>query len=461
MAFDVGTTAVKVGVYTTRGKCLFSQALAYNKFHRNPGWVEQKPSDWIDCIHSLLEQVQQQFDPNDVLSVGICSQVNTHVFVNHVGRALCDAIVWEDQRCFKIAGDLDARYKQVAGGGALEQSSLVSRAAWVRQNMPDVWDNTAFVLSPKDFCISYLTGHISCDALSSVGLVGSSGAYLEEVIGLVPGLDSRLPPVRELTHVVGRVKTGVHGLSPGTPVVNGTMDCWASLFGSGAFAPGRGFQVAGTSEILGLVSTQNKGGSGVVSFPPYQELHLHAGPTQASGDALRWYADTQNSSVEALLAIAQAVPAHQDPIVFLPYLMGERAPIWDSKAKGAFIGLTKRHGEPSMVRAIMEGVGFSARHLLEHLEVAAGFRTDSLVISGGASRSDLWCQIKADIMNIGLHRAENTDTGTFGAALIAAAAVGVYSSLDEAVSHGVAIERVFEPQNDAVAHYERLYALYL
>jgi len=240
----------------------------------------------------------------------------------------------------------------------------------------------------------------------------------------------------------------------------GTMDCWASLFGSGAFCHGQGFQLAGTSEILGLVSEQAQSATGVVTFPAYQGLYLHAGPTQAGGDALDWFARSQDRDVDHLLqAVAESAPT-QDALIFLPYLMGERAPIWDPKARGAFIGLTKNHRLHSMALAVMEGVAFSARHLMEHLEQAAGFRCDRLVISGGASRSDLWCQIKADIMNRRLDRVENIDTGTFGAALLAATGVGIYKSLDEAVTNGVVIDRSFTPQSSNRDRIDALYRAY-
>ncbi|MCF7981038.1 MAG: hypothetical protein K9K86_03565 [Pseudomonadales bacterium] len=466
LAFDVGTTAVKGAVYTDAGECLFSSGIAYGKFSEQPGWVEQNPQDWMDCLLAIIERIAQEVDLQSVAGIGICSQVNTHVFVDEKGQALLPAIVWDDQRCAEITQELnhclqqgDTR-EQAEGESLLDSSSLICRAEWVKRFHPEVWRKTHCILSPKDYCILQLTGERVTDALSSIGLVDANDNYLNNMLALVDGLAQRLPPIKPIQQVAGTLKSNLAGIRKQCPVVVGTMDCWASLFGSGAFSHGQGFQLAGTSEIIGLVSAQAQPATGVVTFPAYQNLYLHAGPTQAGGDALEWFAKAQGADVNQLLqGVENAEPA-KDPLIFLPYLMGERAPIWDPKARGAFIGLTKNHGLHCMTRAVMEGVGFSARHLLEHLEQAAGYHCDALVISGGASRSDLWCQMKADIINRTLHRVENIDTGTFGAALMAATGAGIYQNLKEAMAEGVVINRSFKPLKSARARSDALYRIY-
>ncbi len=457
LAFDIGTTAVKGGVYTTAGKCLFSGAVAYAKVSAQAGWVEQNPADWTRCMAALLQRAGQHCDLERVAATAICSQVNTHVFVDKRGRALANAIVWEDQRCAGVAQQLNREVP--AGLGPLDASSLVCRAAWIKRFRPQIWHRTHCILSPKDYCILQLTGEWVTDALSSVGLVDSAGNYLNDLLALVDGLPQRLPAIRPVDQLIGEVRDNAWDIA-GCPVVTGTMDCWASLFGSGAFAAGKGFQVAGTSEILGLVAGQRGEAAGVVSFPVYRHRYLYAGPTQAGGDALTWFAGAQGSSVEALLSAVGGAASHSGPLLFLPYLMGERAPIWDAKARGAFIGLNKHHRQACMTRAIMEGVAFSARHLLEPLQAAAGFHCGSLAISGGASRSDLGCQVKADIMNRSLRRVENIDTGVFGAALMAATGIGVYQDLDEAAAQGVLFDRSFEPRAQHRDRYDSLYRIY-
>lgn len=461
LAFDVGTTAVKGAVYTTRGKCLFTESMAYPKHFCHPGWVEQSPSDWMHCIVSIINHAKEIVDFNQVSGVGVVSQVNTHVFVDKDGQALRDAIVWEDQRCAEVTDMLNQRIEEESVAmSPLDSSSLVCRAKWLKKFEPDIWEKTYAILSPKDYCILQLTGEYVADGLTSIGLVDNLGRYLPEPLALIEGLKERLPAIKSITEIAGHVSDG-WGVKAGCPVVTGTMDCWASLFGSGAFNVGEGFQVSGTSEILGLVSEKNLPSNGVVTFPVYEGRYLHAGPTQAGGDALKWFAEAQDKTVEELISQIDSQPSKHGSIIFLPYLMGERAPIWNPEARGAFIGLTKHHDIPSMVRAVMEGVGFSARHVLEHIEQAAGYNCKSILISGGASRSDLWCQMKANIMNCTLKRVENTDSGTFGAALMLATGIGIYQNLDEAAVNGVMIDRCFEPEESVRDFYESLYKVYL
>ena len=196
-----------------------------------------------------------------------------------------------------------------------------------------------------------------------------------------------------------------------------------------------------------------------MSFPPFDELYLHAGPTQSGGDALTWLEQCTGNTIEEILGYAEFKSPLQEPLVFLPYLMGERAPIWDPSARACFVGLSKRHNKSDMALAVFEGVGFSARHLLEEIEKAAGFQTESLRLSGGAAYSDFWCQVKADCMNRRLERVENINTGTFGAALMAAVGIGKFESLSSAADT-VRIERVFEPNETLRSWYDELYNIY-
>lgn len=460
LAFDIGTTSVKGAIYTLEGKCLLRRSESYRKFSPQQGWAEQNPQDWLDCMEAILARIGSEYNAGAIRGMGICSQVNTHVFVDEKGHSLMPAIVWDDQRCAEVADELNGRIERenFVDTPTQDSSSLAARAEWVRRHWPEVWERTHAILSPKDYCILQLTGERVTDTLSSIGLVDEEGEYLPGVLELVTGLAQRLPPIKPICQVAGAVRDNRFSSVNECPLVVGTMDAWANLFGSGAFSHGGGYQVAGTSEIIGLVSQEKCAAEGVVTFPRYQGLYLHAGPTQAGGDALRWFAATQEKPIADLLKAAQ--PAFAEPLIFLPYLMGERAPIWDSSARGAFIGLSKNHDRSAMTRAVLEGVAFSARHLLEHLEQAAGFRSDKLIISGGASVSDLWCRIKADVMNRTLCRVENIDTGIFGAALMAAVGVGLYTNLDEAVKQGVVIDRYFEPDENQQDRYEGLYRVY-
>ncbi len=460
LAFDIGTSAVKGALFDSRGACVFEARVTYGHKMPHPGWLEQDPGDWIQCMRNVAAQAWEFTDMQRITGIGICSQVNTHVFVDELGEPLRSAIVWQDQRCADVAEDLRRRalLSFTTTNVPVDASSLLSRAEWVCRNEPQVWKRTRWILSPKDYCILLLTGHAVTDPMTSIGLVDMEGEYLGAAISLVAGLEHRLPPIRPMVHCAGR--TRVDWLPREIPVVVGTMDAWASLLGSGVGAAGDAFQVAGTSEVIGMLSSLREAAPGIVTFPRFNELHLHAGPTQAGGDALKWFAQVIDKDIDGILALASTPAAADEPLLFLPHLMGERAPLWDSVARGVFIGLSKCHRASDMALAVLRGVAMSARHLLEEVERSAATSCTELRISGGASGSDLWCQIKADVMNRTLHRVENRDSSAFGAALLARGIASGSTRNADPNEAPIRIEKSFKPDQSLAGFYRELYGAY-
>ncbi len=451
MGIDIGTTTVKGAAYTVGGQCLFSAGRTYdNRVTVEPGWVEQDPRQWVTAIGSIAEEAHNQLASARCIGIGLTSQVNTHVFADASGNALMPAITWQDQRCAKSAEIVDAKIDDTMRAALwdenfhIDATNLLSRAHWVKSTRPEIWENTCFVFSPKDYCLFQLTGVAVADAISSIGLVDSSGKYLLPALSLIEGLPDRMPRLHSITDVLGHTHPGF-ALSD-CPVTVGVMDAWASLFGSGAVRHGDVFQIAGTSEIIGANSNDAFAVPGIITFPPIPGWYLHAGPTQLGGDAANWFAEFMGIEIATVFELAAGAKNHREPLLFLPHLMGERAPIWDAKAKGIFVGLTRKHTKSDFAYAVLEGVAHAARLLANRVGIAAGYPIDVLRLSGGASPSDLWCQIKADVMNCRLQRLMNRDTGTFGAALLAGVGLNIYSDIFDATTEAVQIDREFEPQ---------------
>ena len=466
MGIDVGTTSVKGAVYTVSGKCLFMRSLPYpTATARQPGWVEQDPAEWMVCIEQICAEALQAIGERPVAALGLTSQINTHVFVDATGEPLLPAIVWQDQRCAESAIKLDQAIpdemrKECWGEGFKpDPSFLMSRAQWMVDQRPDLWQKTRWILSPKDYCLMQLTGEVAADAISSVGLVDGEGHYITKAFSLIDGLAERLPPLKPIESVVGTVRRDI--LPGDCPAVVGIMDAWASLYGSGVSKHGDAFQIAGTSEVLGIVSNDSHPADGVITFPPLSGWYLHAGPTQMGGEVAQWFASLMEfEHIDQVFARAQDAMQHENPLIFLPHLMGERAPLWNPLAKGAFVGMNRSHTISDLAKAVLEGVGYSSWLVLEQLERAAGFSVETIRLSGGGARSDLWSQIKADIMDRPIHRLGNIDTGTFGAALIAGVGVRIYTDLAMAGGQAVKVEKEFLPNHAKRTYYDDLYALY-
>jgi xylulokinase len=458
IGIDVGTTAAKGGLFDCDGGVIAEASRLYPMSRRQADYVEQDSDDWLRAVEAILVELSGQADPSRIASIGLCSQVNTNVFVDRTGNPVLPAIVWQDCRAAGEAAELDGQISDEdrlawwGGPFGIDASHTLSRMLWVKRNLPKAWEATAAVLSPKDYCLMKLTGSVATDMFSSFGLVDQRGDYIPGLLALVDGAAERLPKLRLPLEVVGLL-TSAALPDLKIPSIAGTMDAWAGLFGAGAFAHGRGIYSSGTSEIIALVSRETCTTSGIVTFPPWEGLFVHAGPTQSGGDSLRWFADLVDRPVDEVLSRAAACDRSTGRVGFLPHLQGERAPLWDPFARGTFIGLTTDTGLGDLALAVLEGVGYSARLLFEAAEQAANNAYRYLLFCGGGARSDLWAQIRADILGVALHRLNFPNVGSLGAAILAGIGAGLFASAEEATDRMVKVDRIFTPDPALTEHY--------
>lgn len=456
IGIDVGTTAVKAVLIDLTGTRLASFSSSHPMSRPNAGAAEQNPADWMASILDALSGFAAQHDLKGLAGIGICSQVNTHVFVDAAGHPVRPAITWQDGRAAPDAAQIDAQVtsaqKTAWFGGPIpiDASHALSRMAFVSRTEPEVFAATRHVLLPKDYCVMQLTGAVGSDPVSAVGLVDRRG-YVAELLALVPRAAELLPPLVGFSQIAGRVRPGLP--CTGTPVVVGAMDAWGGMFGVGVAAEGDAMLQSGTSEIAGIVSSDVSPTPGVILFPPYEGITMHAAPTQSGGAALAWFGNVLGRTPADLSALAGSVEPSPAIPLFLPHLQGERAPIWDAASRGVFARLDGRAGAAELSRAVMEGVAFSVRWAFEALQNSSGRRLDHANLGGGGSRSDVWSQIKADVLGFPLRRAAVADSAALGAAILAGIGSGTMSSLSEAIDSLIRYDRTFEPN----AHYAGLY----
>jgi xylulokinase len=345
------------------------------------------------------------------------------------------------------------------------------KVLWVRENEPEVYARAAQILLPKDYIRFKLTGAYATDMAGASGMTLLDLKKRDWSIEMLQALDiprEWLPPTHEGPQVTGTISeqaAQATGLAAGTPIVGGGGDQAAGAVGVGAVRPG----------VVGLVL----GTSGVVFAPTAAPLvepegrlqaHCHAVPGRwhlmgvmlSAAGSLRWYRDTvaPKADYDELLAPAAAIPAGSEGLVFLPYLTGERAPYPDPNAKGAFIGLTVRHGLPHMTRAVLEGVAFGLRDSFELIRGAGLGQIDQVRVSGGGARSALWRQILADVLDTELVTVNTTEGAAYGAALLAGVGAGVWEDVDTACESAIQIVDRVVPRAAQVTRYKGFYPVY-
>ncbi len=464
IGIDIGTTSLKAGLFDRDGALLAETSASYGVDRPRPGWAEQDPELWLRGARAALETLAGSARAGAVRAVGVTSQVNTHLFVDAQMRPLGPAILWQDLRATEAAARLDAEIgdadKRAWFGAAapIPASSALARCAWAAAEAPATWKRTAQVLAPKDYVLAELTGRAVADPISAVGLVGEDLDYVAPFLAAVPGAGERTPPLADPLEGAGVVRAGLP--AAGAPVAVGTMDAWAAMFGVGAARDGDAMYLSGTSEVVGLISSERHPAAGVVSFPDWRGITLHAGPTQAGGAALAWACGFFGREVGDLLALAAAERIDAQSPLFLPHLAGERAPIWDASARGTFAGLRADHGPGAAALAVLEGVAFSARWVLEAVEAAGGRRAEVLRAGGGGMRSDLWAQVRADALGRPLARAAGPEAAARGAALMAGVSAGLWPDLAAAASDWARTAETFTPDPRAAALAERRFGAF-
>jgi xylulokinase len=464
IGIDVGTTAVKAILIDTAGNRLADFQRPVPMSRPSPGFAEQNPDHWADAVLDALTLFASRVDLSGLAAIGICSQVNTHAFVGSDYTALIPAITWQDTRCTAEAEALDAQVSAAqktawfGGPVPIDTSHALSRMAYVARVHPDVYARTRHVLLPKDFCVMRLTGEVVSDAIAAVGLAGPGG-YVGELLDLVPRARELLPALQSFHHVAGRVRAGLP--CAGTPVVVGAMDAWGGMFGVGVVDDGDAMYQCGTSDILGIVSSSVNPTSGVVLFPPYEGIVLHAAPTQSGGAALQWLSRVSGATPAQLsVSAAECEPSGSLPL-FLPHLEGERAPVWDATSRGVFARMDSRTGISDMARSVMEGVAFSARWALVALQDSSGVTVSQANIAGGGARADTWCQIRADALGVALQRTAVRESTALGAAILAGLGSAVVGSLRQAIRQLVRFDRTFEPQEVNRAYYDEKFGHFM
>ncbi len=485
IGIDIGTTSTKAVLFDSQGIPLAEASQEYPTTYPQANWATQDPEDWWRATCAVLPRLfaASGRNPGDVAGLGISCQAPTMTAVDRNGDPLYPAMIWMDRRseaqCTWLREQVGEEAISQINGGRIDPYYLAPKLLWFKEHEAALYRQTHQIVQANGYIVHKLTGAFCMDSSHGpiTSLFDSRQEQWSEQLLTRAGIDpDKLPPVRPCATVVGTVTASAAaatGLAAGTPVIAGMTDGTAAGIEAGLVNVGDGVEMTGQSTVLLICSDRPYAGRDLIPLGhAIPGRFLVIGALVASGGALRWFRDQLGEierqeaarlgvdPFELLSKAAASSPPGANRLVFLPYMYGERSPIWDSDARGVFFGLSLATQKADLVRAIMEGAAYGLRHNVE-VAAQAGFVANSLGCVGGGARSAVWNQIKADVLNRPIHLPQAATGAPFGDAIVAAAGVGLYPSVEAAVNRMVKRGTVYQPQPDWVARYDALYAIYV
>lgn len=472
LVVDIGTSSTKVTSFSTSGQQLASLGARYEVSMPQPGWAEQDPEIWWQAVCRLCNELTAAHPDVEVLALVTSGQAPSCVPIDLDGKPLRPAVLWLDRRSTGQVDWLRERLGEerayAISGNRLDSYFGGLKWLWFRQNEPELFRRTWKILQANSFITYKLTGQAVIDP-SQAGLCSpcfdiAQRVWSPEVLRILDIPLEKLPDILPSAAVVGDLTpeaARLTGLKAGLPVVCGGGDFACSCLGAGVTQAGSAAMMLGTAGNL-LVPDPPRGDARLLNTVHLTGQNLSLGGVMAGG-ATQWFTGNvlglEGSDFYARLeSEAAQTPPGADGLIFLPYLMGERTPIWDAQARGVMLGLTSRHTHAHLYRAIMEGVAYAYRQMADVLR-ASGSRLDYAVAMDGGANSALWRQIFSDILNLPVHwRGGSGGTG-LGTAFLAAVAIGVEPHFN-AVEKWLGPSQISQPRVENHTIYERLFDIY-
>ena len=485
IGIDLGTSGTKTVLFDVNGTPVASHTVEYPLHQPRNGWAEQDPHDWWGAVQETVRAVLSRSgaEPEEIKGVGLSGQMHGLVMLDAQGHVQRSAILWCDGRtqkqCDEITETLEQRLIDVTANPALP-GFTAGKILWVRENEPAVYEKCRHILLPKDYIRYKLTGEFATEVSDASGMnlldVPNrrwSGEILS-ALDIDSGLLGRMYESCQVTGAVTLAAAEATGLAPGTPVVGGAGDNAAAAIGTGVVETGKAFTTLGTSGVIFAHADQ-------VTIDPKGRVHTFCSAvpgawtvmscTLAAGLSLQWFRN-QFCGAERELAAAQGrdvyelmtdsaarSPIGANRLIYLPYLMGERSPLLDSDARGAFIGLSNIHTKGDMIRAVMEGVAYSQRQCLDVFR-EMGVDVSDMAACGGGGRSPFWRQMLADLYGCPVKTIASEQGPALGAAILAGVGAGLYSSVADGCKAAVHAGEIQQPKAENSAAYEPFYQIY-
>ncbi len=479
LGVDGGTEGLRAGIFDVFGTPLAYASTSYPTQFPAPSWAEQDPNDWWDALGKSVRKAisDSGISVDQIAAMAVDTTCCSVVALDDSGNPVRPALIWMDVRSAEQAEQMvatgdDALRINSNGSGPVSAEWMIPKALWIKQNEPYNFDRAVTICEFQDYINLHLTGRLG----ASINNVSTRWHcdYTENGVpkSLLEKLDlgelaEKWPQdVFRLGELVGRLTpraAGHLGLTPDLPVVQGGADAQIGMIGLGVVKPGNLALITGSSHLhLGL-SKKPFHGTGI--WGTYADallpgLHTVEGGQISTGSVINWLKNLfGESDYEALNQDASKLPPGSENLIVQEHFQGNRTPHTDPNSRGAFHGLTLKHGREHLFRAAIEGVAFGSELILDSMRTN-GFFPESIVVSGGATHSELWLQIHSDVSNLPLILTKNPDAPLLGCAILAAVGAEIYEDIPTAVEQMVQFDRVIEPNSQVNAEYQPFYEAY-
>ena len=484
LGIDIGTSACKVAIFDLDGNVITQSNKPYLVYYSEKDFVEQDAEEWWNAVCEAIKECLKENDINPlrIAGIGIDGQGWAALPVDVKGKPLHNAIIWMDRRsskqCEEVLEKIGKERILEVSGNSFDATYTTPKILWLKENKPDIYMNTYKFLQSNSYIAFKLTGVMTQDLSQGYGLHCfniKTGKYDEQLCKELGISLDKLPDICACDNIVGAVTREaslVTGLAIGTPVVAGGLDAACGTLGAGVIEFGQtqeqGGQAGGMSICLEKPIVHEKL---ILGFHVIPGAWLLQGGT-VGGGSLKWFRNefgeyekymeekTGENSFDALVNKAKVISPGSEGVIYLPYMAGERSPIWDKHAKGVFYGLGYDKTKGHIIRSILEGVAYSLEHNLQTAK-EANVEVKELVSIGGAANSFIWTQIKSDITGKRIKVPTSDTATTLGAALLAGVGTGIYKDYKQAVERTIKITRVHEPNMKNYEIYKKYFPIYL
>jgi xylulokinase len=475
IGIDIGTSGIKVGAMSKEGVMGYLEYQPYSLLYPCKGWVEIDLEDIWTKVKSLLINVRRQIDQEGTVdAIALSTFCNSSVFMNEQGEALYPGIMYLDQRSKEEAEWIkrtvgETRLTEITRNRLEPGMYTATSHLWFKNNHPDLYEQTYKWGNLSTFILNKLTGNFVMDwtHASFSGMYDVENYEWSHEICMRIGIDGvRLPEVVDPSSIIGYLKLPELA-EKGIPVIAGAADTACSTVALG-IEPGQLFESVGTSNVL-TVCTDDPS---ALDQRFLNRCHvvkgrwLSHGAMSFPGASIQWFYEqflkTEGYCKEVLNDLFKQSTVGANGIFFLPYMKGERSPIWDPNATGVFTGIGLNSSKADMYRAILEGCSFGLKQIMEIIDSKYNLQVESIPSIGGGSKNEGWAQIKSTLLNKNIEIKAISETGVLGACLIAGCSVGYFSSLEQA-SEEIKNEtiRVVEPEPEKKESYQALYEVFL